>query len=59
MNISGSEPIDGYDTYLSSSQAELTGITAISITARLFLEIPLISYNAYNWLWQPKSDQKM
>jgi hypothetical protein len=38
MHISGAGPVDGYQSYISSSRAELTGITAVSIMAKLFLE---------------------
>lgn len=38
MNILGAGPVDGLSPFLSSAWAELTGITAISIIARLFLD---------------------
>ena len=37
-NISGAGPIDGLPSYLSSSRAELTGLTALVIIANLFMD---------------------
>jgi len=38
MHITGSRPVDGLPPFISSSRAELTGITAIAIITRIFLE---------------------
>jgi hypothetical protein len=38
MQISGSGPIDGSPQYLSLARAELTGLTALAITIKLFRE---------------------
>jgi hypothetical protein len=38
LTIFGLGPVDRYSLYLSSTRAELTGITAISIIVRLFVE---------------------
>jgi hypothetical protein len=38
MHITGSGPVDGLPPFISSSRAELTGITAIAIITRNFLE---------------------
>ncbi len=38
LTIFGSGPVDRYSQYLSSTRAELTGITAISIIVRLFVK---------------------
>ena len=38
MHLSGAGPVDGYHSYISSSRAELTGITVVSIIAELFRE---------------------
>jgi hypothetical protein len=36
MHLSGAGPVDGYHSYISSSRAELTGITVVPIIAELF-----------------------
>jgi len=43
MHIAGTGPVDGLLPYISFSRAKLTGITAISVITRLFLEYHLHS----------------
>jgi len=38
-NISGSGPVDGFTPFMSSTWAELAGLTAISVVASLFLQV--------------------
>jgi len=40
--------VDGYTLYISSSHVELTGITALTFIAKLFLEFAKFNLSCYN-----------